>query len=80
MAGEAVLSRFQSRRVKSILRVIGARGGAAKLNHTVLKSITQEDLRPLLFDTDNTGLVGLADLLSLDVVGSTELVEVAVDI
>lgn len=71
MAGDAVLRRFQSRRVKSILRVIGARGGAAKLNQTVLKSITQEEVRPLLFETDNTGLVGFVDLLSLEAVGGS---------
>lgn len=79
IAGDAVLSRFQSRRVKSILRVIGARGGAAKLNHTVLKSMTQEDVRPLLLDTDNTGLVEFVDLLSLAACGSVELVALADD-
>jgi hypothetical protein len=32
--------------VKSIFLVIGARGGAAKLNHTARSSITQEDVLP----------------------------------
>lgn len=51
MAGDAVLNRFQSSRVKSIFRVMGARGGAAKLNQTIFNSITHDETRPLLFDT-----------------------------
>jgi len=44
IAGDAVLSRFQSNLVKSIFLVIGACGGAAKLNHTARSSMTQEDV------------------------------------
>jgi hypothetical protein len=35
--------------VKSIFLVIGARGGAAKLNHTVRSSITQDEVLPWPF-------------------------------
>lgn len=56
MAGDAVLSRFQSNRVKSIFLVMGALGGAAKLNQTIFNSITHDDARPLLFDTATTAL------------------------
>lgn len=56
MAGDAVLKRFQSNRVKSIFLVIGARGGAAKLNQTIFNSITHDEARPLLLDTATTAL------------------------
>lgn len=56
MAGDAVLNRFQSNRVKSIFLVMGARGGAAKLNQTIFSSITHDEARPLLFDTATTPL------------------------
>lgn len=74
MAGDAVLKRFQSNRVKSIFLVMGARGGAAKLNQTIFNSITHDDARPLLFDLFTTtalfdpfadGGGGLVQLLAL---------------
>lgn len=43
---------------------MGTLGGAAKLNHTVFKSITHEDARPLLFDAV-TATVVLLSLFSL---------------
>lgn len=75
-----MLSRFQSNRVKSIFLVIGALGGAAKLNQTVFSSITQDETRPLLLDTATTPLFepvpdggGLAVLLVLALVSLPSL-------
>ncbi len=42
MEGLAVLSKFQSNFVKSILREIGVLGGAAKLNQVVFNSTDPE--------------------------------------
>ncbi len=61
IAGDAVLRRFQSNRVKSIFRVMGARGGAAKLNQTIFNSITHDDTLPLLFETATTPLFVVDD-------------------
>lgn len=45
--------------------MIGTLGGAAKLNHTVFKSITHDDARPLLLDTAITVLVSFSGPFAL---------------